>query len=207
MTDKLYTVTEAAAIIGIKANSLSKRVRAGDVPYAERTNTKYLLSADTVEAERQRVAGVAAGTQPRQRPHKPKPKAEKAPPASPVVQAFWNGNWATIDRQRIAPKSRYDSIGEIVEAGSAFAAFGLCGRWRGSDPAATPATRCRSASTASALSKYFVLVRLAYGTSPARMRLLRELALMPMMAAASVTVYSLSVTLSPPPPAPIRSPL
>ena len=116
MSDKLYTVTEAAAIIGIKANSLSKRIRAGDVPYAERTNTKYLLSADTVEAERQRVAGVAAGTLPRQRPHKPKAKAEKAPPASPVVQAFWSGTWATIDRQRIAPKPRYDSMEDVVEA-------------------------------------------------------------------------------------------
>jgi hypothetical protein len=119
MSDKLYTVTEAAQIIGIKANSLSKRVRAGDVPYAERTNTKYLLSAEAVEAERQRVAGVAAGTLPRQRPHKPKPKAEKpakAPPASPVVQAFWSGNWATIDRQRGFAAPRYNSIDEAVEA-------------------------------------------------------------------------------------------
>ena len=114
MTDKLYTVPEAAEIIGIKANSLSKRIRAGLVPFADRTNTKYLLSADAVEAERERVAGVAAGTLPRQNPHKPKPA--KAEPASTMVQAFWGGNWATINAHPRPVTKRYGSIEEVVTA-------------------------------------------------------------------------------------------
>ena len=115
MTDKLYTVPEAAEIIGIKANSLSKRIRAGLVPYADRTSTKYLLSADAVEAERKRVAGVAAGTLPRQNPHKP--KTAKVAPSSTLVEEFWGGNWATIDpaKRRQRPPV-YGSMAEAIAA-------------------------------------------------------------------------------------------
>ena len=54
---KLYTLSEAAAIIGVTHSTMRKRVSAGLTPYADRTNTGYLLDEATVEAERLRVAG------------------------------------------------------------------------------------------------------------------------------------------------------
>jgi len=130
MSDHLYTLPEAAQIIGIGASALGKRIRRGLIPVAALTNTGYLLSADVVEAERKRVVDIEAGLIPRQQHRKPKPKpvvipktAEppkprkpRKPKDSPVVQEFWSGNWATIDRKPRKTEPRYESIAEAVEA-------------------------------------------------------------------------------------------
>ena len=96
VTKTVFTVPEAAAVIGIKPDSLRKRIVAGLVE-AQRIGTIYALSAEAVEAERVRVAS----------------KANKMIPDTPAR----TGNWATMKLPKPLPRpARHDSMEEIVEA-------------------------------------------------------------------------------------------
>ncbi len=55
MTKAFYTTTEAAQIVGLSANTLTKRCTQGKIP-AIRESGMWLITADVVESERERVA-------------------------------------------------------------------------------------------------------------------------------------------------------
>jgi excisionase family DNA binding protein len=55
MTTKLYTLSEAAPIIGLAKSTLERKAKNGDIP-AQRVGIAYSITAETVEAERARVA-------------------------------------------------------------------------------------------------------------------------------------------------------
>lgn len=96
-TPKLYTLSEAAALIGLTHSTLRKRVLAGQTPYADRTNTSYLLSAETVEAERLRVSG---------KPNKKAPDTHKR-----------RGNWATV--VKVAPRPQR-TMAEVIATATTY---------------------------------------------------------------------------------------
>ena len=53
---KIYTPTEAAEIIGLTPRTIIKRCLDSRVPGARRTDSGWMIPAEAVEAERQRVA-------------------------------------------------------------------------------------------------------------------------------------------------------
>ena len=53
---KIYTPTEAAEIIGLTPRTIIKRCLDSRVPGARRTDNGWMIPAEAVEAERQRVA-------------------------------------------------------------------------------------------------------------------------------------------------------
>lgn len=91
MSKDFYSITEAAAIIGLAPSTLERRAKRGDIP-SQRVGIAYALSAETVEAERARVAG----------------KTSKKAPDTHTRR----GNWATI----VKPAPRPDRTMAEVEA-------------------------------------------------------------------------------------------
>lgn len=72
MTKAFYTTTEAAKIVGLSANTLTKRCTAGKIA-ASRESGQWLIAADEVERERLRVASKSSKMGPDcyRKPHEP----------------------------------------------------------------------------------------------------------------------------------------
>jgi excisionase family DNA binding protein len=103
-----YTTVEAADLVGLASETLRKRAASGKIP-AQRIGRDWVLSAETVEAERQRVAA---------KPHK-KATDTRANKTAVVTEAAAAAGWAYLPKkqpQTGVTARRYETVADVEKA-------------------------------------------------------------------------------------------
>ena len=127
MSDKTYTPAEAAEIIGLTPRTIIKRCLDSRVPGARRTDNGWMIPAEAVEAERQRVAAKTNIKAPDTKTTSSKITLQTSRPAR-AVNEYTAAIGSATEAELAANRARLAEIARLARAAVLISADGRVGR-------------------------------------------------------------------------------
>ncbi len=124
---KIYTAEDAAEIIGLTPRTIIKRCLDSRVPGARRTDNGWMIPAEAVEAERQRVAAKTNIKAPDTRTTSSQITLQTVRPAR-VVNEYTAAIGSATETELSANRARLAEIARLAKAAVLISADGRVGR-------------------------------------------------------------------------------